>query len=312
MEALLSRLSRGEVLVGDGALGTLLMARGLAPGSPPESFVLERPEALLEIARQYVDAGAELVTTDTFGASALNLASYGLGARVTEINRAAVSLAREAAAGRAYVSASVGPTARLLAPLGDVTPEQARAAFEEQMRAQAEAGADLFCVETMSDLGEALLAVQAARAVAPRLPIVASMSFDATPRGYFTIMGVRVERAAAELTRAGADVVGSNCGNGSERMLEIARALHAATALPLVIQANAGLPQSVAGRLVYPETPEQMAARVPELLAAGVQIVGGCCGTSPDHVRAIRAVVSAWLASAESGSGPPDRMAGPG
>ncbi|MGE0452097.1 MAG: homocysteine S-methyltransferase family protein [Vicinamibacteria bacterium] len=304
MEALLFRLCRGEVLVGDGALGTLLMARGLAPGSPPESFVLERPEALLEIARRYVDAGADLVTSDTFGASALNLASYGLGERAAEINRAAVSLAREAASGRAYVSASVGPTARLLAPLGDVTPEQVREAFEEQMRAQAEAGADLFCIETMSDLGEALLAVQAGRSVAPQVPIAASMSFDATPRGYYTIMGVSVERAACELARAGADVVGSNCGNGSERMVEIARAFHAATPLPLLIQPNAGLPQTVAGRLVHPETPEQMAARVPGLLAAGVQIVGGCCGTTPEHVRAIRAAVSAGRTGAAARSDP--------
>jgi 5-methyltetrahydrofolate--homocysteine methyltransferase len=296
VEPLKARLARGEVLVGDGALGTLLMARGLTPGSPPESFVLGRPEALLEIARLYIDAGAELLTTDTFGASALNLASYGLGDRAAEINRAAVALAREAAAGRAYVSASVGPTARLLAPLGDVTPEEVRAAFEEQMRAQAEAGADLFCIETMSDLGEALLAVQAGRAVAPRLPIVATMSFDATPRGYYTIMGVSVAQAAAALAQAGVDVVGSNCGNGSERMLAIARAFRDATKLPLAIQANAGLPQTAGGRLVYPETPEQMAALVPDLLAAGVQIVGGCCGTTPDHVRAIRAAVSATRA----------------
>lgn len=303
MEPLTARLARGDVLVGDGALGTLLMARGLAPGTPPESFVLERPEVLREIARLYLDAGADLVTTDTFGASALNLASYGLGERAAEINRAAVSLAREAAAGRAYVSASVGPTARLLAPLGDVTPEQVRAAFEEQMRAQAEAGADLFCIETMSDLEEALLAVRAGRAVAPRLPIVASMSFDATPRGYFTIMGVPVERAASELSQAGVDVVGSNCGNGSERMVEIARAFREATNLPLVIQANAGLPQTVGGRLVYLETPQDMASRVPDLLATGVQIVGGCCGTTPGHVRALRAAVSAAGAQAKARSG---------
>lgn len=293
MPGLLERLRRGDRLAGDGAWGTMLMARGLQPGTPPESFVLDRPGAILEIARLYVEAGADLVTTDTFGGTTLNLGAYGLAERADEINQAAVALAREAAAGRALVSASVGPTGRLLAPVGDAEPQEVRAAFEQQVDTLAAAGADLVCIETMTDLAEATLAVEAARSVAPDLPVMATMTFDATPRGFFTIMGVSVEQAARGLAAAGAHVIGSNCGNGIERMIEIAREFRRFTSLPLLIQANAGLPQTVGGRLVYPETPEFMAGRVPALLEAGVAIVGGCCGTTPEHVRALRTALAA-------------------
>jgi len=287
------RLRRGDVLVGDGAWGTMLMERGLVPGAPPESFVLERPDAIREVARLYLDAGADLLTTDTFGASSLNLAAYGLADQALEINRRAVTLAREVARDRAYVSASVGPSARILAPLGDTEPEAVRAAFEQQIRAQLEAGADVVCVETMTDLGEARLAVEAARAVSREIPVIATMTFDRTPRGFFTIMGTSVEQAAGALEAAGADVLGSNCGQGIDAMLDVARAFRAVTDRPLIIQANAGLPESRSGALIYPETPDFMAARVAALIQAGVSIIGGCCGTTPGHVRATRQAVSA-------------------
>jgi 5-methyltetrahydrofolate--homocysteine methyltransferase len=282
---------RAGPLVGDGAWGTMLMARGLSPGTPPESFTLDRPEVLRDVARQYLEAGAELLTTNTFGASCLNLASYGMADRADEINRRAVELAREAAGGRAYVSASVGPSARLLAPLGDTEPEDVRAAFLRQIRAQVEAGADLVCVETMTDLQEATLAVEAARTVSREIPVIATMTFDRTPRGFFTIMGVSIAQAARALEAAGADVLGSNCGQGTCAMVEVARAFRAATALSLAIRPNAGLPETRDGGLAYPETPELMAALVPDIFAAGVSIVGGCCGTTPAHIRAIRQAV---------------------
>jgi 5-methyltetrahydrofolate--homocysteine methyltransferase len=287
------RLRRGMALVGDGAWGTMLMARGLAPGTPPESFVLERPDTIREIARLYLEAGADLLTTDTFGATSLNLSAYGLADRADEINRQAVTLAHEIAEGRAYVSASVGPSGRLLAPLGETPPEEVRAAFERQIRRLVEAGADLICVETMTDLQEARLAVEAARAVSGEIPVIATMTFDRTPRGFFTIMGVPVAQAARTLEAAGTDVLGSNCGQGSDPMVEVARAFREVTSLPLIIQANAGIPGTRQDALVYPETPEFMAARVGPLLEAGVSIIGGCCGTTPDHVRAIRAAVTA-------------------
>jgi len=293
MDSLRERLARGDVLVGDGAWGTMLMARGLAPGRPPESLVLERPEAVREVALLYLDAGAELLTTDTFGGSPLCLGSWGLGERAEEINARAVSIAREAAAGRALVQASVGPTGRILAPLGDTEPAEVGAAFARQIGAQARAGADAICIETMTDLAEMLLAVRAAHEVAPDLPVIATMTFDPTPRGFFTMMGVSVEQAARALTAAGVDVVGSNCGNGIDRMVAIARELRRWTSLPLAIRSNAGLPESRGAEVVYPETPELMAERIPALLDAGVSIVGGCCGTTPDHVRAFRRAVDA-------------------
>jgi 5-methyltetrahydrofolate--homocysteine methyltransferase len=288
---LLGRLGAGEVLVGDGAWGTLLMAHGLAPGEPPETINLARPEVLEEIARQYVDAGADLVTTNTFGGSPARLRAFGLDGRAGEINGAAVEAVRRACGGRAFVSASIGPSGHVLAPYGDGNPAEIAAGFELQARALAAAGADLFCIETMTDLAEAVLAVRAARAAAPGIPVIATMTFEKTRRGFYTVMGVTIGKAVEGLVSAGADVVGSNCGNGSDVMVEIAREFRALTDRPLAFQPNAGLPELRGGAVVYPEDPAFMAARARELLAAGVGIVGGCCGTTPEHVRAVRRVV---------------------
>ncbi len=185
---------------------------------------------------------------------------------------------------RALVSASCGPCGRLLKPYGDIEPAEVYAGFEVQARAFLDGGADLICVETMTDLAEAVLAIRAAKAVAPAIPVVATMTFDRTPRGFFTIMGVTIERACEGLEEAGADIVGSNCGNGIDTMIEIAREFRARTRLPLAFRPNAGLPEVRAGAVVYPETPEFMAARIGALLDAGASIVGGCCGTTPEHI----------------------------
>lgn len=287
------RLGRGDVLLADGALGTELQARGLPPGEAPERCNLTRREAVTEIARLYAEAGADIVTTNSFGGSPLRLAAHGLAERTEEVNRLAVELARAAAGARAFIAGSVGPTGRLLAPLGDVEPDDVGAGYERQLRALARAGVDLVLVETMSDLAEATLAVRAARNVAPEIPVAATMTFDTTPRGFFTVMGVSVEMAAAGLEAAGAEIVGSNCGGGSEGMIAVARAFRDASALPIVIQPNAGLPQRRDGGFVYAESPELMAARAAALLDLGVRIVGGCCGTTPAHTRALRAMIDA-------------------
>ena len=291
-----ARLARGEVLVGDGAWGTQLMARGLPPGQAPEWFALERPEVIEEVARLYVEAGADLVTTDTFGGNRFRLKLHGLDAELARVNRQAVEAVKRAIAGRALVSASVGPTGQLLEPFGDTSADAAEQAFAEQIAVLAEAGADLVCIETMSDLTEAMRAVKAAKSVAPGLPVLATMTFEPNPRGYFTVMGTTVEQAVAGLVAAGADVVGSNCGTGIADMIGIARAMVRVASVPIAIQPNAGLPETQASRIVYRETPESMAERVPELLDLGVAIVGGCCGTGPDHTRAVRAAVVAWQA----------------
>ncbi len=296
MEGLLTRLKRGDVLVGDGAWGTQLMQRGLPADQPPEWFALEKPETIEEVARLYVEAGADLVTTDTFGGTSFRLRLHGLDGERERVNRQAVEAVKRAVGGRALVSGSVGPSGQLLEPIGDTSPDAVEEAFAEQIAALASAGADVLCVETMGDLTEATRAVKAARSVAPGVPVMATMTFEPTPRGYFTVMGVSVEKAVAGLEAAGADVVGSNCGTGIGDMVGVARQMVRATRLPLIIQPNAGLPESRDGRVVYNETPEAMAARVPELLDLGVSIVGGCCGTAPEHIRAIRRAVDAWRA----------------
>ena len=238
-------------------------ARGLPAGQPPEWFALERPEVLEEVARLYVEAGADLVTTDTFGGTSFRLKLHGLDGERERVNRQAVEAVKRAVGGRALVSASVGPSGQLLEPYGDTSPDAVEEAFAEQVRALASAGADVLCIETMGDLTEATRAVKAAKDVAPGVPVMATMTFEPTPRGYFTVMGVSVEKAVAGLEAAGADVVGSNCGTGIEDMVSIARAMARATRLPLLIQPNAGLPQSRDGQVVYDETPDAMAARVP-------------------------------------------------
>lgn len=291
MERLLNRLQSGQVLVGDGAWGTQLMARGLQPGDSPEAINLSDPGTLATIAQLYVDAGADLVTTNTFGGSPLNLARYGLAERTEEISRSAVEALKPVVAGRAYISASVGPTGSMLTPYGDTDPETMSGTFHRQIGALIDGGADVICVETMIDLREAVLAVEAARSLSGAIPIFATMTFDATPRGFFTTMGTTVEQACAGLAEAGADVVGSNCGNGVEKMVEIAREFATHAPVPVIIQSNAGLPEHRDGELVYPESPEFMAEKAAELIALGVKIIGGCCGTTPDHIRAIRAAV---------------------
>ncbi len=296
MEGLLTRLKRGDVLVGDGAWGTQLMQRGLPADQPPEWFALEKPETIEEVARLYVEAGADLITTDTFGGTSFRLRLHGLDSERERVNRQAVEAVKRAVGGRALVSGSVGPSGRLLEPIGDTPPDAVEEAFAEQIAALASAGADVLCVETMGDLTEATRAVKAAKSVAPGVPVMATMTFEPTPRGYFTVMGVSVEKAVAGLEAAGADAVGSNCGTGIGDMVGVARQMVRATRLPLIIQPNAGLPESRDGAVVYNETPEAMAARVPELLDLGVSIVGGCCGTTPEHIRAIRKAVEAWRA----------------
>lgn len=288
MKPLLERLKSPGVLVADGAMGTMLLQRGLESGQCPERMNLEKPEVLTEIARRYLEAGADIVQTNTFGGSPLKLAQYGLDVRTEEINVAAVRAVRVAIGDRAYLSASCGPSGQLLKPYGDVEPEAMAESFGRQIRALAAQGVDMICVETMTDLNEAVLAIKAAKEIAPDIPVAATMTFDPTPRGFFTMMGVSVEQAIKGLVEAGADIVGSNCGNGIENMVRIASEFSAQTDIPLLIQSNAGLPELKDGVAVYSESPEFMAEQCLKLIDCGVKIIGGCCGTTPEHIAAIR------------------------
>ena len=278
-------------MVADGAMGTMLFQRGLKPGECPESLNLTHPETLTEIAGLYLEAGADLLETNTFGASPLKLSQYGLEGEMEEMNRAAVGAVREVVGDRAYVAACCGPSGRILKPYGDTDPDEVYDSFLKQMECLIGAGVDCVCIETMIDLAEACLAVKAAKEVSRAIPITATMTFDATPKGFFTVMGVTIEQAAAGLQEAGADLVGSNCGNGIENMVKIAEGFAGCSSLPLIIQSNAGLPQTKGGELVYGETPVFMADHARELIAHGVSIIGGCCGTTPEHTRALRQMV---------------------
>lgn len=291
MNSLLSRIRGGEILLCDGAMGTLLMERGLPPGECPESMNLSRPAVLEEIARLYLEAGADIIQANTLGGSPIKLAMYGLEEKTEEINTVAVRAVRTVVGDRVYIYGSVGPCGLMLKPYGEAELEAVRCSFVRQIRALVAAGIDVLCIETMMDLGECCLAIEAARAVSSTLPIMATMTFDRTPRGFFTIMGVDIPTAAAGLAAAGADVIGSNCGSGIESMIDIAGAFAACTTRPLIFQPNAGLPRAVDGGTVYDETPEFMASKARGLIEAGAAIIGGCCGTTPEHVRAMRRLV---------------------
>jgi len=294
---LLARIAQGRVLISDGAMGTLLQARGLAAGECPEAWCLSRPDVVRGIAEAYLEAGADLIETNSFGGSAFKLAPYGLADQVRLLNRAAARLAREAAGGRAYVAASVGPTGHIADEEGgDVTAEQLYAAFQEQILALAEGGADAICIETMSSLREAIQAIRAAKE-GVSLPVICTFTFETGARGYRTMMGVKPDRAAREALAAGADIVGANCGNGIDQMIEIARQMRAAApATPILIQANAGVPVIEDGKAVFKETPEYMASRVAALAEAGASIIGGCCGTKPAHIAAMAQAARALAA----------------
>lgn len=288
MHTFIAELLAAGPITTDGAWGTELQARGLGLGEFPDLWNLTHPERVLEVARAYVEAGSRVILTNTFGASRIRLGENGAADKVQEVNQRGVEISRQAAGTRAKVFASIGPTGKLLMS-GEVTAEDLRSAFAEQARALATGGADALVVETMSDLEEATLAVRAAKATG--LPVVACMVYDSGRDKDRTMMGTTPEQAAQALTAAGADVIGANCGQGITGFFPICRRLRAATALPLWIKPNAGLPTVVEGRAIYSARPEEFAGHIPELLKLGASFVGGCCGTSPAFLAAVSQVV---------------------
>jgi len=298
MGELLKTLEQKRILVADGAWGTLLQVLGLEPGICPEIWNAEEPDKVRSVAADYSEAGSDLVLTNTFGGSTLALKRHGLAERTEELNTAGARLSLEGAPGK-LVAASIGPTGEFFPPMGQVTEAEMKTAFATQIRAVLRTGVRVLCIETMTAVEEAVCAVQAAREVAEELSIpveiMATMTFTETPKGYRTFMGVDCQSAVQKLTEAGADVLGSNCGNGIEQMVPIAREFRRLSDKPILIQANAGLPQIEKGVTVFRQSPEHMARWVPQLIEAGVLIVGGCCGTTPEHIRQIRAQVDRLL-----------------
>jgi 5-methyltetrahydrofolate--homocysteine methyltransferase len=276
---------RERVLVLDGAMGTMLQERGLKPGQAPEELNLTMPEVVAGVHREYVAAGADIIVANSFGATREKLSHHGLADRVKEVNAASVAIARSVAGDSAYVAGSLGPTGRFVEPVGDMGFDAMAAQFREQAEALVEAGADLITLETFLDIKEARAAVIAVREVSPTIPIIAMLTFDDNGR---SVLGTPPEAAAITLEAVGADIVGSNCGLGVEGIYDVLAAMRRVTRLPLISQANAGLPLLVEGKTVFPGTPEDMTSYHDRLLALGVRIIGGCCGTTPAHIRAMR------------------------
>lgn len=282
----LNRIKSGLVIF-DGGLGTQIQARGLERGACPDAWNLSHPQDIKAIHQAYYEAGSDVVTTNSFGANIFLLEKYGLGEKVRELNLAAARLAREVCPPGRFVAGSMGPTGEFLQPVGTRTCEEIRDAYRAQVTALRDGGVDIICIETMSDLEEIRAAVEAARSEAD-LPVCATMTFDLGKRGFRTMMGASPEQAAQVLGDAGADVIGSNCGSITILdMAALAREFRSVSTLPILAQANAGMPRLVEGRTVHPQSPEDFAAGAIPLLEAGAGLIGGCCGTTPEHIRAV-------------------------
>ena len=284
---ILERLARGDIIVSDGATGTYLQTHGLEAGGSPEALNLDQPELIRRMAADYFNAGSEMVLTTSFGGSNFMLKKYGYGDRVREINRLAAQHARVVASPWHYVVGSVGPTGEILeSNAGTTSDAEVYDAFVEQITALEEGGADAVVIETMISSEEAVLAAKAAKEHT-NLIVMSTMMYDKGPRGWFTMMGDTPEKATKKLRDAGVDIVGANCGSGSDRMIEVARAIRETDDGYMLIHSNAGIPAIRQGQIVYSETPEYMVERFMSLADIGINIMGGCCGTTPRHIRAL-------------------------
>ena len=284
---IVSLISNGPVVT-DGSWGTQMQKRGLKPGQCPDSWNLSHAKQVREVAEQYVSAGSRIILTNTFGASRLSLANFNLADRAVEINTSGVKISKEAAGDRAVVFASIGPTGRLLVT-GETTEEELQRVFEEQANAQARAGADGIIIETMIDIVEARIAAIAAKQTG--LPVIVSMVYDSGADKDHTMMGNSPEEVVADISKIGVDGIGANCGQGIEAFLPICRRMRQATDLPIWIKPNAGLPEIVDDGVVFRTTSQEFVQYVPDLIQAGANFIGGCCGTDREFVSAIRQAV---------------------
>ena len=284
-EELESRLAGGTLLF-DGAMGSMLISRGLLPGERTEEWNLRHPEVVAQVHREYREAGAQVLTTNTFGVSRAKLARKG-ERELRDMIVSAVTLARENACEDVLVAGDIGPSGKSLPPVGNATEKELRECFYQLASLLAEAGVDFLLIETMYDLREALLALEEAQKAAT-LPVVVTLTFERRPRGYFTAMGDAPERSACALEQAGAFAVGANCTLSPEEMVGLVPPFRASTSLPLLFQPNAGRPQIQGDRITYPCGPAQFAVACLEMVRRGAAMVGGCCGTTPAHIRKLR------------------------
>jgi len=288
---ILDKIANNKILLSDGAWGTLLQAKGMTPGECPEEWNITHRSEVKSIAESYLQAGSDIIETNSFGGSIFKLSQYGSGDRVYELNKAAAEISREAAGKNKHVAGSIGPTGKMIL-MGDVTEAELYDTFREQALALEAGGADIIIIETMSAVDEATLAVRAARENT-KCTVIITMTFTKEPNGqYHTMMGVSPEEMVISMKEAGAHIVGSNCGNGIEDMIGIVKAIRAVDyKIPVMIQANAGIPEFIDGKTVFRESAEMMASFIPELIKAGANIIGGCCGTTPEHIIAMGKVL---------------------
>lgn len=296
MKTITEKIKEGKILVSDGAWGTFLHQQGLKPGECPEIWNLTHRENVLAIAQSYINAGSDMVETNSFGGSSFKLANYGLAGQSYDINKAAAQISRQAAGTNKHVLGSIGPSGKMLV-MGDVTYDELYDSFKIQAKGLADGGADALVIETMTDLEEAKAAVRACKENT-NCEVICTMTFDKSPDGeFYTMMGITPAEMVNEMVAAGASIIGANCGNGMENMIGIADEIRKVNAeIPLLIHANAGMPVYKNGETHYLETPEQMAGFVELLLGAGANIIGGCCGTTPEHIRQIAQIIKAKYA----------------
>jgi 5-methyltetrahydrofolate--homocysteine methyltransferase len=285
MHAILE-LAKKRTVIFDGALGTMIMAAGLKAGESPELWNIEKPSLVTDIHRKYYEAGSDVVHTNTFGGNAVKLADKGLSDKMEIINREAAKLARDACPAGKFVAGDIGPTGKLLKPLGDLVIEEAEEAFFRQGRALVKGGVDLISIETMFSLDEALAALRAAKRLGD-VPVIAALTFNRTKKGFFTMMGEGVTQAVSAFERAEADVIATNCSLGSRDMIDLTKELRGATSKPILIQPNAGKPVTLKGVTSYQQTPAEFAQDGKEIKNAGADMIGGCCGTNPEFIRAL-------------------------
>ena len=286
-------VNTGKLLTSDGAWGTYLFKKGLERGSCPEEWNLTHYDDVFDIAKSYVIAGSDIISTNSFGSNLFKLSQYNLQKKLSEICQTSAEISRKAAGVNKLVMASLGPTGKFLI-MGDVTSEDLYNSFKRQAMAFEKGGADAVCIETFYALDEAEQAIKAVKENTS-LEVICTFTFDKSDYGFKTLMGVTPQQVAESLIICGADIIGANCGSGFEDMVEIVKKIREVSArIPIIIQANAGLPVFENGELVYSETPDKIKEIIPKLIDAGANIIGGCCGTTPEHIKVISKIVGEY------------------